>query len=99
MVGKQWGLTPKVTSWIYTAVVRPMISYGAIVWVSALRKEKNIKQLTKLQQLACKMITSGIHSTPTAGMEVLLGLIPIEEYIQQIAVMTSNRLTKSGHWP
>ena len=31
-VGKTWGMKPKVVMWIYTAVIRPMIAYGAVVW-------------------------------------------------------------------
>ena len=44
------------------------------------------------------MITSAIHSTPTAGMEILLGLLPLVEHIKFTATSTSVRLTRSGHW-
>ena len=29
---KTWGLQPHAVHWIYTAVVRPIITYGATVW-------------------------------------------------------------------
>jgi hypothetical protein len=29
--GKTWGLKPKVVSWIFTAVVRPIVTYGATI--------------------------------------------------------------------
>ena len=43
------------------------------------------------------MVTGGIHSAPTAGMETLLGTEPIEETIRTAALTTGVRLIKSGH--
>ena len=31
-VGIMWGLTPKIVYWLYTAVIRPVINYAAVVW-------------------------------------------------------------------
>lgn len=31
-VGKTWGLKPRMVLWLYTAVVRPKIAYGFLVW-------------------------------------------------------------------
>ncbi|WP_333765066.1 reverse transcriptase domain-containing protein, partial [Streptomyces sp. IBSBF 2390] len=30
--GKSWGLSPKIILWIYKAIIRPILMYGAIVW-------------------------------------------------------------------
>jgi hypothetical protein len=30
--GKTWGLKPKVIYWIYTMVVRPIVTYAVTVW-------------------------------------------------------------------
>ena len=32
MVGIIWGLKPKLAIWIYTAIVRPIVTYAGIVW-------------------------------------------------------------------
>lgn len=29
---KSWGLSPKVMYWLYTTVIRPMITYGSFLW-------------------------------------------------------------------
>ena len=44
------------------------------------------------------MITGSMHSTPTAGMEILLGLKPIEVELKAAAIATSIRLLRTGHW-
>lgn len=38
-IGKRWGINLKIARWIYTAVVRPILSYGVVV-VSWLCTEK-----------------------------------------------------------
>ena len=32
MVGVKWGLKPSVMHWLYLRVVRPMVTYGSLVW-------------------------------------------------------------------
>ena len=63
MVGHNWGLNPKTTHWLYTAIVRPVLTYGSVV-----------------------------------GMEILLGLKPIELELEAASLMTSIRLERSKHW-
>ena len=84
--------------WIYTAVVRPMITYGSVAWVGGLRYKYNLKRLKSVQGMACRMITGSMRSTPIAGMEVLLGLTPIDIFVKETAVATSTRLARAGHW-
>ena len=98
MVGKQWGLNPKTTHWVYTSIVRPLLTYGSVVWATGLDKKGNKLILTRIQRLACKMITGSMHSTPTAGMEILLGLRPIEIELKAAALSTCIRLVRAGHW-
>ena len=98
MVGRYWGLSPKITKWIYTAIVRPQITYGAIAWITALNKKHICNKLNSIQRLACKMITSCIHSAPTAGMEILIGLMPLKDHIRLTATNCSTRLARTGHW-
>ena len=48
--GKSWGLSPKAIRWIYLAIVRPVISYGRVVWWSGLNKNLQWKILNKVQR-------------------------------------------------
>ena len=99
MIGKTWGLTPAISAWIYTAIVRPIITYGAVAWINAINTEKNRKKLRKVHRLALKMMTGSMHSTPTAGMEVITNIRPVDIFIKQVAIATSIRLEKTGNWP
>jgi hypothetical protein len=69
--GKTWGLKPKVVYWIYTAVVRPIITYGATIWRPRVQLKTSQVELNRLQRMACLGITGAMRTAP---MEVLLGL-------------------------
>jgi hypothetical protein len=73
LVGKTWGASPKMVRWIYTAMVRPILSYGALIWVRALHNRTCMAKLRKVQRLACMMITAAYPGSPTAALETLVG--------------------------
>ena len=57
VTGKTWGLSPKVIRWIYTAIVRPMVAYGAAVWWPRVDQKTVSIQLDRVQRLVCLYIT------------------------------------------
>ena len=98
MIGKTWGLNPKNSAWAYTAIARPILTYGLVAWVSCLDRNQVKKLLTKVQRLACVMTTGVIKSTPTTDMEILLGFPPLDVFVESTAIATGIRLQRSGHW-
>ena len=71
--GKIWGLKTRALQRIYTTVMRPILTYGSMVWWSRVRYISRT-ELNKLQRLACPVITRVMRITPTAAMGVLLEL-------------------------
>src|SRR5690606_34630791 len=67
------------------------LSYAASAWWTKARQTTTSKQLSKLQRYACLGITGAIRTTPTASMEVLLGLEPLDLYIDRMASQTYHR--------
>lgn len=98
MIGKQWGLTPKITLWLYQSVIRPIISYGAVVWWPRTKLVTVEAKLQRLQRLACMATTGCMRTTPTAAMEALLSLPPLHLFIQQEAGAAAVRLKKLNLW-
>jgi hypothetical protein len=47
----QWGLRHKALKTIYGGVVVPILTYGAPVWVDAIRKNKNLTKYKRIQRL------------------------------------------------
>jgi hypothetical protein len=65
MFGKTWGLQPHVAYWIYTAVVRHIITYDSMLW--------------------CLGITGAMRTSPTAALEILLGLPSLQLQLEEEA--------------
>ena len=98
LLDRQWGLKPKVMHWLYIAIIRPLISYGALAWAPKLDEKNTVKKLSKLQRLACLMITNAQASTPTAGMETILSIRPLHIYLKEVAVSSQVRMMRQGTW-
>lgn len=81
--------------WIYTAIVRPTVSYAAIVWWKKCKQSTVRKKLTKLQRLACLLISGVSNSTPTAAIELLLDLAPLHLHVEYEAMSTNFRFKTS----
>jgi hypothetical protein len=47
----QWGLYHKALKTIYEGVVVPILTYGASIWVEAMRKNKNLTRYKRIQIL------------------------------------------------
>ena len=82
MMGKTWGLKPYICRWMYMSLIRPIIAYGSIVWIKALTQVTKVKKLEQVQRRACLATLNAMTSTPTAGMEVIIGLPPIQIYLK-----------------
>ena len=90
--GKKWGLRHNIVYWLYTRVIRPSILYGALVWWLKVIQKTTKTQLCRIQRMACLAITGAMKSTPTAAMEVLLNLTPLNLLIMAEARMALYRL-------
>jgi hypothetical protein len=96
--GKTWGPKPWVVNWMYTMVVRPIITYAAIIWWPRLKYKTSQAKLSKLQRLAYLGITGTMRMAPTAAIEVLLGLPPLHLKIEAEARTGIYRLCCNEEW-
>jgi hypothetical protein len=58
--GNTSGLKPKVVYWIYTAVVRPIVTYAATIWWPRVKLKASQAELSKLQ-MACLGLTGAME--------------------------------------
>ena len=63
IVGRAWGLNPTSMRWIYIAMIRPVITYACTSWVGGVNIKYREKKLSRVQRLACLMISSAFPST------------------------------------
>jgi ribonuclease HI len=92
IVGRSWGLSPKIVHWMYGAVIRPALSYGALVWWKKAEQVSAQAQLGKVQRMACLAISGAMRTAPTSALEALLCLLPLEIHLKQAAAAALLRL-------
>ena len=93
--GSTWGLIPKISHWLYISVVRPILTYGCIVWWPALLRTTARKRLTAVQRSACLGTSGALRSTPTEALECMLNLTPIDLHVKELAAKSAVRLLAS----
>jgi ribonuclease HI len=89
MIGKTWGLNPKIMLWMYKMLVRPVISYGALVWWSKTEQPTVQIKLNKIQRIVLMMITRCMKTVPSIALEMLIDMVPLHLWIQQEAIQTN----------
>lgn len=97
-VGSSWGLKPQIGQWLYVSVIRPRITYGALVWWGKAQQSTVATKLASLQRLACLITTGAFKSTPTAALEILLRLPPLDLYLKAEATLAAYRLINTDNW-
>ena len=86
-----WGTPFKYVRRLYTAVIRPRIQYGAVIWhrpedIQNSPATSQVRILTTVQRLAMKTITGCFRTTSTEALQYETDLLPIElELRKQIA--------------
>jgi hypothetical protein len=59
-------------------VVGPIITYAAVVWWPRFKYKMSQAKLSKFQSLVCLGVTGAMNMAPTAAVEVLMGLPPLD---------------------
>ena len=71
-----------------------MITHAAVVWWPRVELGVARAMLSRVQRLACLAITGAIRTSPTAALEVITGLLPLNIHIKQVAMTTSYRIKR-----
>ena len=82
-----WVCRRRITHWLYTSVIRPAITNGALVWWPSIRRTVHKKKHGRLQRLACLGV-SGVMRP----WRPFLGLDPLHLNVEAQARRTSIRL-------
>ena len=93
-----WGPKPKFTLWLWTAVLRPRITYGAFVWAHAAAKRTNQTRLRSVQRYALSLIAPVRRSTPNRALEIIYNTAPLHLHIKALALSTYVRIGANLTW-
>ena len=85
-MGKIWGIAPKILKWGYEGIVIPSLSYGCAVWSRICQEGRIAKKLSSLNRLMMLTMMPVRRSTPTIGLEVILGFTPLDIRIKELGL-------------
>ena len=94
-VGKNWGVNPQLTRWVFTGMVRPILAYASHVWWNFHPTNNIMMQLNRLSRLACLAIAKVHRSTPTKGLEIIYNLKPLNIFLDEQATNAYLRVCKT----
>lgn len=61
-----WGLNPRETRLLITAILKPRILFGSIAWLTTKTQKKVEKIFSTIQNAANRLILGAFHSSPTS---------------------------------
>ena len=95
-VGPTWGMSPKTCKWMYTAVIRPILSYCCSIWIRATQTDINARKLKRVQAFALRMMSCAMPSTPFIALNHLTNTSDIILFLRGEAAKGSSRLQAYG---
>ncbi|KAL5249176.1 hypothetical protein ACHWQZ_G000615 [Mnemiopsis leidyi] len=98
VVGPTWGFKPATMRWVYDVMVKPILSYGATIWVNGTKTKHNQQLLSGVQRLANVIITGALPTTPGSALDVINGSPPLHLWLAEEAAKGALRLKNLGHW-
>ena len=79
----RWGLGHKALNTIYEGAVVPFLTYGAPIWVEAIRKNKKLTKYKRIQRLINIKIAKAYRTISYDASCVIAGVRPMQITIEQ----------------
>ena len=83
-----FGPKPSLMKWGYTGLVRPILTYGAMIWGHSALTQTNIAKLRRLNRIATNTITSVRKSNPSRALEIIYNIQPLHLEILKVSPLT-----------
>lgn len=94
VLGQNWGMRRENAILLYKTVFLPKVLYGADIWAIRPIKHKEINILSTIQRPALIAISSAYRTSPTVGLQVIMGTLPLDlEAIWQATKSNSRSLS------
>ena len=82
--------------WLYDAILKPQLTYAAVVWWNRTQLKTAEGQLEKLRGLILRCVTGAVRSTPTAAPGAALCMEPLHLTIAAVAARGLLRVRKDS---
>ena len=86
LAGATWGCTQDTLNTTYKTYIKPVMTYGSEILVTA--SNSNLKTLETTQNNALRLISGGVKTTPALSLQLYTGHLPITSEINQQAAIS-----------
>ena len=94
-LGARWGPSHRMMLWAFESVIVPSLTYRALVWGHLDLIKTTIDKLRQLNRLAA-FLTAPV--TPIVGLEVILGLKPLDLVAWESSISNSFKRKPRIRW-
>ena len=99
IVKRNWGITGDYVASLYKAAIEPIMTYGALAWCNVTVKSSVWKPLRDVQRLAARMAACTSNRVQHMDLLNVVGFIPIEIRLQELAHSAWCRASNSDDFP
>ena len=91
-----WGIKHPAIATIYKGAILPLLTYGAPVWIDAMKYQQNRQKYIRLQHLINIRMAKAYRTTSSEALCLLTGMSPIIIKLEEV-VKRYNIRRKSGN--
>ena len=89
-----WGLKNEVIATMYKGAILPLLTYGAPVWIDAMKYEHNRQKYVRVQRLINLKMARAYRTTSSEALCILTGMTPIILTIKETVTQYTFRDTQ-----
>jgi ribonuclease HI len=87
-----WGSSSKTLSYLYQAILEPMLLYGCFIWAPALKRRTLVGRLRSVQRLMATTVIRSFKSISSDSSFVITNWLPFDFRARQLAALTAAKL-------
>jgi hypothetical protein len=91
-----WGIKHAAIATLYKGAILPLLTYGAPVWIEAMKYEHNRQKYIRMQRLMNIRMAKAYRTTSREALCMLTGMTPIIIKLEEV-VKRYNIKEKSGN--
>ena len=98
VLGVRWGPSCRILLWPFESFLLPSLTYGTYGLGSCTTEQDYLDKLRQLNRLVGCLTSSFRRTTPSAGLEVIFGLKPLELVTMEAGLSDSLRRVPKIKW-
>ena len=97
MVKLSWGIKHAVIETIHKGAILPLLTYGARVWIDAMKYEHNRQKYISVQRLINTRMAKAYRTTSSEALCILTEMTPVNIKLEEVVRRYINKKREVTH--